>query len=101
MIRKRDGPASQGTTPGPGKDERAPPLPQLKVLHKPRAHPSPSHHRSRRRQEGPWRGFSVRLYAPLGSDGAHALHAFLRAMAKRYGLALGDIREIPGQKAHE
>jgi hypothetical protein len=36
----------------------------------------------------------VRLFAPPGSDGAHALYALLRAAAARYGLQVGDVHEI-------
>jgi hypothetical protein len=36
----------------------------------------------------------VRLYAPPGSNGAHALYAFLKLAAQRYGLQVGSIREI-------
>jgi hypothetical protein len=36
----------------------------------------------------------VRLYAPPGSDGATALYAFLKLAAARYGLEVGDMREI-------
>jgi hypothetical protein len=36
----------------------------------------------------------VSLYAPPTTDGAHALYAFLRLAAQRYGLAIGDVREI-------
>jgi len=36
----------------------------------------------------------VRLYAPPGSEGAHALHAFLKLAAQRFGLAIGDVRKI-------
>jgi hypothetical protein len=38
----------------------------------------------------------VRLYARPGTDGAHALYAFLRLAAQRYGLKVGDVQEIPG-----
>jgi hypothetical protein len=40
----------------------------------------------------------VRLYARPGTDGAHALYAFLRLAAQRYGLEVGDVQEIPGPK---
>jgi hypothetical protein len=36
----------------------------------------------------------VRLYVPPRTDGAHALYAFLKATAKRFGLELGDVTEI-------
>jgi hypothetical protein len=96
-MRKRDGPLPQQTAKGPGQnDERAPSLPRLKSPRKSGAHTSPSQHRRvRRRPDDPsWRGFAVRLYAPPGSDGAHALYLLLRLAAERYGLAIGDVREI-------
>jgi hypothetical protein len=98
MPHKRDGPVSQGTTPGPGKDERALVLPRQKFLRNTFARTtSPrSHSRSQRRQDPAriWRGFSVRLYAPPTSDGAHALYLLLRVAAQRFGLEVGDVREI-------
>jgi hypothetical protein len=36
----------------------------------------------------------VRLYIPPGTDGAHALYAFLKAAAARFGLEIGDVQEI-------
>jgi hypothetical protein len=36
----------------------------------------------------------VRLYAPPGSDGAHALYLLLRLAAERFGLEVGDVKEI-------
>jgi hypothetical protein len=36
----------------------------------------------------------VRLFAPPGSDGAHALYTLLKLAAQKYGLAVGDVREI-------
>jgi chemotaxis signal transduction protein len=36
----------------------------------------------------------VRLYCPPTTDGAHALYAFLRLAAQRYGLEVGDVQEI-------
>jgi hypothetical protein len=36
----------------------------------------------------------VRLYAPPGSGGAHALYAFLKLAAQRFGLEVGDVHEI-------
>jgi hypothetical protein len=98
LPHQRDGPAPQGMTPSQGqRDERTHPLPRLKF---PRnsARPTPSrHHRVRRRQDPAriWRGFTVRLYAPPGSDGAHALYLLLRLAAQRYGLEVGDVHEIP------
>jgi hypothetical protein len=95
LPHKRDGPAPQRTTPGQGQiDERARLLPRLKFLRKSARTTTPSHHRSRRRQDRSWRGFSVRLYAPPTTDGAHALYAFLKLAAQRYGLEVGDVQEI-------
>jgi hypothetical protein len=100
MPHQRDGPAPRITTPGQGqKDERARllPLPDF-----PRNYPartsSQAHHRVRRRQQDHWRGFAVRLYAPPTTDGAHALYAFLKLAAQRYGLEVGDVQEIHDPK---
>jgi len=99
MPRSRDGPAPLSTVPGPGQqDERAVVLPHLKFQRKSARTPPPPHHRSRRRQ-GPWRGFSVRLYARPGSHGAHALYAFLRLAATRYGLEVANVDEIHDNKS--
>jgi hypothetical protein len=40
----------------------------------------------------------VRLYVRPGPDAAHALCAFLRLAAQRYGLAIGDVHEIRDPK---
>jgi hypothetical protein len=100
LPHKREGPAPQQTAPSQGQqDERARLVPRLKVSRNTGARTSPlRNRRSRRRQEGPWRGFAVRLYAKPGTDGAHALYAFLRLAAQRYGLEVGDVQEIPGPK---
>jgi hypothetical protein len=100
---KRDGPAPQGTAPSQGqKDERAVLLPRPGFLRNSSARTATprSHPRSRRRQEGSWRGFSVRLYAPPTTDGAHALYAFLKLAAQRYGLEVGDVQEIYDPSQH-
>jgi len=99
LPHKRDGPGPQGTTPGPELDERAPLLPHLKVPRKPippARDPSPKLTITDRRRprDRSWRGFSVRLYARPGTDGAHALHALLRAVAQRFGLEVGDVQEV-------
>jgi hypothetical protein len=95
LPHKRDGPAPQRTTPSQRADERALSLPRPEFQRKSARTASPSpHRRSRRRQERSWRGFSVRLYCPPSSDGAHALYAFLKLAAQRYGLEVGDVREI-------
>lgn len=102
MIRKTRGPAPRKTAPSQGVDERERLLPRLRVTRKsypPARDPSPPHHRrSRRRQDRSWRGFPVRLYCPPTTDGAHALYALLKLAAQRYGLAVGDVREIEGAK---
>jgi hypothetical protein len=36
----------------------------------------------------------VRLYAPPGSDGAHALYLLLRLAAQRFGLTVASVDEI-------
>jgi hypothetical protein len=92
MPKQRDGPAPFAATPGPGVDERARLLPRLKTSRKYRARSfPPPHRRPRRRQRDTrWRVFSVRLCAPPGSDGAHALYALLKLAAERYGLEVGN-----------
>jgi hypothetical protein len=40
----------------------------------------------------------VRLYAPPTTDAAHALYAFLKLAAQRYGLEVGDVQEISNPK---
>jgi hypothetical protein len=41
----------------------------------------------------------VTLVAEPGSDGTHALYAFLKLAAQRYGLEVGDVHEIHGSKS--
>ena len=97
MVKKRDGPAPQETTPSQeqGVNERALPLPQPKSPRNTRAHPTPSKIRSRRRQGDPsWREFHVRLFSKPDSEGVHALHVYLRTMARRYGLTIVEINEV-------
>src|SRR5215813_7115330 len=97
MIRKRDGPASGRPTPsqGQGVNERAPPLPRPESLGNTRAPTSPKpHRRSRRRQPQGWREFRVRLVTKPGAEGATALYAYLRAMARKFGLEVTDVDEI-------
>ena len=95
MPRKRDGPAPRKTALSQGqKETRAPPLPGLKTPRNTRALPTPSQSRVRRRQPQGWREFSVRVAASPDSEAVHALHAFLRAAAKRYGLTIVRIDKI-------
>ena len=96
MVKKRDGPAPQETTPSQeqGVNERALPLPQPKSPRKSGRTASPSQHsRSRRRQGDPsWRGFAVRLYLKPGSDAA-ALYSLLKLAAQRFGLEVASVDE--------
>jgi hypothetical protein len=98
MPRSRDGPAPQGTTPGPGKDERALSLPRPEFPRNTLARTASSHsHRQARQRRQPdpaWRGWSVHVYAPPTSDGAHAFYLLLRLAAQKYGLEVGDVVEI-------
>jgi hypothetical protein len=103
MPHQRDGPAPQGTAPSQGqKDERAVLLPRREFLRKSARTTSPhSHRRPRRRQQDPaWRGWSIRVFAPPTTDGAHALYAFLKLAAQRYGLEVGDVQEIYDPSQH-
>ena len=96
MVKKRDGPAPQETTPSQeqGVNERALPLPQPKSPRKSGRTPS-QHRRVRRRPDDPsWREFRVRLFSKPDSEGVHALHVYLRTMARRYGLEIADIDEV-------
>jgi|SRR6516164_2452395 hypothetical protein len=95
MTRKRDGPASDSTTPGPEqKDEVSPRLlPPLKTPRKGHTSPS-SHRRVRRRQPQGWRQFNVRVVTGPDSEAVHALHSFLREAARRYGLTIVRIDKI-------
>lgn len=107
MPKQREGPPPGRPARGPGVDERdARLLPRSESPRNSRAPTSPSQHpRSRRRQGDPsWRGFSVRLYLKPGSEAA-ALYSFLKLAAQRYGLQVGDVREIresdpPYEKDH-
>jgi hypothetical protein len=97
MPRKRDGPRIAANDQGPeqGVNERPAPLPQAQTPRNTQGHISPSAHpRIRRRQDPSWRGFAVRLYAPPGSDGAHALYAFLKLAAQRYGREVASADKI-------
>jgi len=99
MTRKRDGPRIAAGDQGPEQrgHERPTPLPQRKTpRNTPQGHTSPSSHpRVRRRQGDPsWRTFRVRLVTKPGADGATALYAYLRAAAKRFGLAIASVDEV-------
>jgi hypothetical protein len=96
MPKQRDGPAPRQTAPSQRQqDERAPVLPSPKSLRNtPARDTSPPHHRSRRRQPQGWREFRVRLCIPPGSNGAHALYAFLKLAAQRYGLEVASVDEL-------
>jgi hypothetical protein len=94
MPKQRDGPAPQETTPGQGqKRTRAPPLPQPESPRKSGRTPS-QHRRSRRRQPQGWREFRVRVCLPPTSDSVHAMHSYLKTMARKFGLEIADIDEV-------
>ena len=96
MTRKRDGPTPFSATPGQrqGVNERALPLPQPKSPRKSGRTPS-QHRRVRRRPDDPsWREFRVRLFSKPDSEGVHALHVYLRTMARRFGLEIAEIDEV-------
>ena|SRR6516162_11934813 len=95
MVKKRDGPAPFAATPGPGVDERdARLLPRSKSPRKSGRSPSP-HRRSRRRPDDPsWREFRVRLFSKPDSEGVHALHVYLRNVARKFGLEIAEIDEV-------
>ena len=97
MPRKRDGPQPQQTAKGPeqGGVERPTSLPQRKSSRNTSQGRSPSSQsRSRRRQPQGWREFSVRVVTGPDSDAVHALHAYLCAVARRYGLTIAEIDEV-------
>src|SRR5262245_24882118 len=93
MVKKRDGPAPFSATPGPGQiDERARLLPQPESPRKSGRTPS-QHRRVRRRPPQGWRQFRVRVcLAPEGD--AAALYVFLKPLARRHGLEVGDVQEV-------
>ena len=98
MPRKRDGPSIAGNDQGPrqGGYQRPSPLPRAKSPRNPPGRPPSSHRRSRRRQPHPtgWREFSVRVVTKPGAEGAAALYAYLRVMARRFGLEVADVIEV-------
>jgi hypothetical protein len=97
MPRKRDGPRIAANDRGPGQsdDERPLPLPRAKTSRNPQGHIlPPSHHRKRRRRPQGWRTFDVRVCLPPTSDAVHAMHIYLRTMARRFGLEIADIDEV-------
>jgi hypothetical protein len=97
MPRQRDGPAPGQTTPGPKGNEGPRLLPPSNFPRKPasaaRDLPKPTS-TERRRRPPHWRGFAIRLYAPPGTNGAHALYLLLKLAAQRYGLEVGKVREF-------
>src|SRR5262245_57355569 len=102
MTRKRDGPASQDTTPSPGQkgDDRPHLLPSAQTPRKTSSgHPSTSHRQVRHREPQGWRQFRVRIITKPDSEGATALYAYLRAAAKRYGLEVASVDEIHDDKS--
>ena len=90
MSRKRDGPASTESTTGPGqKDEvSARLLPEAKFPRNPLGRPLSTHRKPRRRQPSGWREFNVRVFTKPDATGAHAMHAYLRLMARKFGLEI-------------
>jgi hypothetical protein len=89
MVKKRDGPAPQERTPSQGQgDTRVPPLPQAKSPRNPTGRPPSSHSKSRRRQPQGWREFRLRVFTKPDSEGVHAMHSYLRVMARRFGLEI-------------
>ena len=95
MPRKRDGPAPFSATPSQGQgDTRPASLPRAKTSRKPQGHQSP-HPRVRRRPDDPsWREFRVRLFSKPDSEGVHALHVYLRNVARKFGLEIAEIDEV-------
>jgi hypothetical protein len=96
MPKQRDGPAPQETTPGQGQkgNERARLLPQAKTPRNPQGRSPSSHHRKRHRQPQGWREFNVRVFTKPDAEGVHAMHVYLRTMARRYGLTIAEIDEV-------
>jgi hypothetical protein len=98
MVHKREGPAPQETTPGPKQGGDSPAsLPQRKSpRNTSKGHTSPNQNRRvRRRPDDPsWRQFNVRVVTGPDSDAVHALHAYLCAVARRYGLTIAEIDEV-------
>jgi hypothetical protein len=97
MVKKRDGPAPQETTPGPKQGGDSPaPLPQAQTpRNTSQGHTSKSSHpRVRRRQPQGWREFNVRVVTGPDSEAVHALHTFLREAARRYGLTIARIDKL-------
>jgi len=98
MTRKRDGPRIAANDQGPEQGGEVGPasLPQAQTPRNTTSgHTSPSTHRQvRQRRPQGWRQFSVRVAAGPDSEAVHALHAFLRAAAKRYGLTIVRIDKL-------
>ena len=95
MPKQRDGPAPGRPARGPGVDERdARLLPRSESPRNSRARPTSPKIRVRRRQPKGWRTFDVRVCLPPTSDAVHAMHVYLRTMARRFGLEIADIDEV-------
>jgi hypothetical protein len=101
LPHKREGPASQGTTPRPREAERTDtpflPLPEFSRKSAPAARGLPTKTPPiprRRGQDRSWRGFSLRLYAEPGVDGIKAFRGLLKVALRRFGLRAIDAREI-------
>ena len=96
MNRKRDGPASRTTTPGPRQQGEvgARLLPQRKSSRNPPGRSPSKHPRVRRRQPSGWREFNVRVFTKPDAEGVHRLHVFLRNVARKFGLEIAEIDEV-------
>jgi hypothetical protein len=96
MPKQREGPVPRQAAPGQeqGVNERALPLPQAKTPRNPQGRTPSQHRRSRRPQPQGWRQFDVRVVTKPGAEGVHAMHVYLRTMARRFGLEIADIDEV-------
>ena len=101
MPKQRDGPQIAANDQGPEQGDVGPAsLPQRKSPRNTQGHTSPSSHRQvRRRQPQGWREFNVRVVTGPDSEAVHALHSFLRAAARRYGLTIVRIDKIGDDKS--
>jgi hypothetical protein len=95
MVRKRDGPRIAANDQGPEQGDVGPASLPPRNPRNTQGHTSPSsHRRSRQRQPQGWRQFNVRVVTGPDSAAVHALHTFLRAAARRYGLTIVRIDKI-------